>query len=55
MLLGYLGHVNERGMLLLFPCMDLLLSVAPSLGAQVLQPALLKLLALVVAGQVCAG
>ena len=54
---GYLGNVNEKGMLLLFPAMDVILTLAPAMGAQVLQPALLRLLALVVGGQVrsCLG
>jgi len=49
--LNFLGNVSERGMLLLFPVLDLIVSVAPQAAADVLQPVLHKLLALLLAGQ----
>jgi len=39
-LTAYVGDVRERGMLLLFPVMDLLLVQYPQEGAQLLGPAL---------------
>lgn len=50
----FLGGVNERGMLLLFPVLNLLMAAVPSAAPQLLQPALLKLLGLILAGKVCA-
>lgn len=50
--LTFLGGVNERGMLLLFPVLNLLMAAVPSAAPQLLQPALLKLLGLILAGKV---
>lgn len=44
--------MNERGMLLLLPCMELLLAAAPGVAPDALQPSLMKLLGLIMSGQV---
>jgi hypothetical protein len=48
---AFLGNVNERGMLLMFPAMELVLGAVPSVAPSVLQPALTRLLGLLMAGQ----
>ncbi|GFH10417.1 importin-11 isoform X1, partial [Haematococcus lacustris] len=48
---GSLGNVNERGHLLLLPVMERCLAAAPASAPQALQPALLKLLGMVLKGK----
>ncbi|KAG1675440.1 hypothetical protein FOA52_001738 [Chlamydomonas sp. UWO 241] len=48
---AFFGNVNERGMLLLFPAMELVLGAVPSVAPSVLQPALTRLLGLLMAGR----
>ncbi len=50
LLAGYVGTVNERGMLLLLPPLDLLLVMFPADAPALLAPALQRLLALLLAG-----
>ncbi|PNH03022.1 Importin-11 [Tetrabaena socialis] len=45
------GHVSERGMLLIFPTLELMLQAAPDAAAAALQPMFVKLLALLLGGK----
>ncbi|GAX73146.1 hypothetical protein CEUSTIGMA_g599.t1 [Chlamydomonas eustigma] len=49
--MNLLGGVNERGMLLIYPAMEKILASTPEISVPLLQPALLKLLVLVLSGQ----
>jgi hypothetical protein len=49
---AYMGNVRERGALLLLPPLDLVLQTFPQEAPQLLQPALLKMLSLMLGGQV---
>jgi hypothetical protein len=50
--MNFLGGVNERGMLLLYPALEKVLATSPEVSVTLLQPALLKLLVLILSGQV---
>ena len=50
-LLRLIGHLSEKGMLLLLPVMDAVLQTVPAEGPSLLEPALRALLAAVHSGQ----
>ncbi|GLC33673.1 hypothetical protein PLESTB_000102300 [Pleodorina starrii] len=50
-LLAVVGNVSERGMLLIFPTLELMLQASPEAAAAALQPVLARLMALVLGGK----
>ncbi|GIM07008.1 hypothetical protein Vretimale_11220 [Volvox reticuliferus] len=50
-LLAVIGNVSERGMLLIFPVLELMLQAAPEAAAAALQPVLVRLVGLLLGGK----